>query len=161
MLESIIMSGKKKLGPGADYQSFLTWLAANRNYKYTDQGAFNSAAGLVEVNLMTYPASGSMWGTSWGGRFTIDSSILRTIQHGLPSQDQFVFNLSNYDTVAAYVQPVGSALSTGLNRNGYSSSSYGAYPCSTITKLIYRDKNNNSMMEINPLERSDPKPWSL
>ena len=108
----------------------------------------------------TNSVSGTMWGTSYGSRMTWDSSFCRVIQHCFPTQALYTDFISSTNN-SRVVCLVRSDITTGtsyisLNRNGYTSSTYGTFSGTTITKFIYYDPGTSRVMVYNPSQPGTP-----
>jgi len=85
-------------------------------------------------------ANGSMWGSPYtgAGYFTHDSLLNRVIQHAVDSQSTHNTLITNEDPVLLRLtRGSGSNTTTGLNRNGFESSSYTTYQIALASHCVW------------------------
>jgi hypothetical protein len=99
-----------------------------------------------------------MWGSPWHTLFTYDSSAGRVIRHCCPSAAVADENFVAKRTVLIKLQYQGSKPSyVAVNRNNYSSLSYGTFNGQQAVDFIYYDATLGKVMRWNPYVDTVPK----
>lgn len=138
----------------AGYTAFLTKLNTAGAVKSTS--TIGSASGTFLIDLSS-SSLGTMWGTPHGNYFTTDSSLSRIIRHALPDLTTANENFNSsrrVRVVYAYFGSRGSYVS--LNRNNYTSSSYGTFNGGYLTEIVYWDNVLGKGRKRNPINMSSP-----
>jgi len=155
MLELLMLGGKKKV-TGMTYPEFVVWLNNNVS-KYnavTASTGSNTPSNLYPNAYvrMTVDAEGStMWGTPYLSWYTHDSNWGKICRHAVSSQTVFNYILTNKQFILAKQGPYTSRPSyLGINRNGYSSVSYGTFNGRQCIDFIYFDVTLGVVMRWNP-----------
>lgn len=143
-----------------EYSRFHTELSTGSFYTYMNTSLpFNNYGSSIINGYGTVQALsvGTMWGTPYGSRVTYDSRMHYAIRHMYPNQNMFLaavstsrlvaFTRSTYSTYASYIS---------LNRNGYTSTSYGSFSGCIVTDFIYYDEDTKLVMRYNPNTLSTP-----
>jgi hypothetical protein len=119
-------------------------------------GSFSQSQSWHVVTINT-ASSGTMRGTPWGSGFTNNSLIGRVILHSLDSASAYSFLQTNSLRVLLRTVGVGTQSSyTSLNRNGYTSASYGSFTGVNCNQIIYYSQSLNNLVTVNPLTQSTP-----
>lgn len=160
MLELLLSGGKKKV-VGMTYTDFVTWLNNNSN-KYTPLSVAMTATPSTNyqnayIRLSMNTDGGTMWGTPYLNWFTYDSPYGRIVRHACPSVDVFNYIVANKQYCLLKLGPAATkGAYPGLNRNGYSSSSYTSFTGRTLIDFIYYDTTLGVVMRWNPLVGGTP-----
>lgn len=145
---------RARTGAFSSYEEFDAYIQG-----VADVGiAFGDKTVLGRNYLVPGETIGKMWGTPWGSVFTEDSDAARVLQHGLPSYDVFISIFFYNRASLLIVDDAGSYATTGLDRNGYASLSYDAYPANVCPALFYWDDLVGAAMAINPYSMGAPNP---
>ena len=90
----------------------------------------------ITVNNLS--ESGTMWGTPFNNEyFTNDSAFNRVAQHSVRNLDDWNSLVAKGDSVFMDIQAFTSQVTTGLNRNGYTSLSFTAFSSTYFTQFRY------------------------
>lgn len=118
-------------------------------------------AGTYRFTLGGSGTAGSMWGSSWGQQATEDSSLGRFILHALPSAAILAQLQGTGQSKIIFVTASAGSVSTStLDRNGFSSSSYAAYPSIKCTELTYWDTVLGKAQTMNPYASTGPSDYT-
>ncbi len=158
MIEALLMKGRRALNPQA-YTDFLQWITQ----KGYPQNAINQSPNYGSRYYADFTTQGgTMWGTSYGGYFTYDSILTRTIQHALPTMEIYTDYRDNRRRCVFRNVYAGAPSSfTSLNRNDYVSSNYGSFGGLYMEELIYWDEGIQQVMSYNPFRLTTPEPFEL
>lgn len=112
---------------------------------------------------------GAMIGSSWGRTFSATTpsnvtTIFRICQHAYPSLEMYNASFTRGDYVVFTTGTSTSSTSfTGLNRNGYTSGSYGATIIASrnMIDFVYYDPFLDMVMHNNPYTMSSPIPYNV
>jgi hypothetical protein len=102
---------------------------------------------------------GTMWGSSYMQYTTTDSTFLNVLMHAFPSRAVFDAFLANSGTLLIQIASAGTQNYFALDRNGYLSSNYGAYPGFNYPFMIYWDYIANKAMKIYPFLGTGPEEY--
>lgn len=152
MLE--MMSLGKKIVIGKDYNALLKIagkLPAAPVRPYSSKGYFWA---------LPDGTSGVMYGSSYGMNFTRDSFLTSAVRHAFPNVDLYNYAVQNRKYVIIKLLELGTQSSfAAVNRNGYTSKSWGSFGASQINDFIYYDNTTDKMMRYTPSTASALKEW--
>lgn len=157
MNEALLMRAGVALNPQA-YQDFLNWIAL-KGYAANSVNQVASTGNTRFYGDFTDQV-GTMWGTPYGSRFTNDSNMSRVMQHALPTAAVYTDYKTNKRRCVFRNVALGSQASyPALNRNEYSSSSYGSWSGIYMDEFIYWDAVAQRVMRYNPNALTTPTPF--
>ena len=152
MLEMMTLG--KKIVIGKDYNAFLKIvykLPGAPVRPYSSKGYFWA---------LPDGTTGTMYGSSYGLNFTRDSVLTSAVRHAFPNIDLYNYAVQNRVYCIIKLLELGTQSSfAAVNRNGYTSKSYGNFGASQINDFIYFDNTTNKMMRYTPSAASALKEW--
>ncbi|ANH51746.1 hypothetical protein RAY_283 [Erwinia phage vB_EamM_RAY] len=165
MLELLMYAGKKTVK--MSYADFVTWLNTNTTKYSAVSAASNTGTpssttftnGYARISMTA--DGGNMWGTPYLNSCTHDSTWARIARHACPAQTMFDYMLANKQFCLMKLGPyVTKSAYSGLNRNGYTSLSYGSFNGRTVLDFIYYDNTQGVVMRWTPLNGGTPVPFN-
>lgn len=140
------------------YDRFKTWATSQGYPVANDNDAPRNNADYSQRRVinMFNGAMGTMWGSPWNANFTDDSTWARAIQHAMPNQSVFDDQSLNSRVVVSSLVFVGNVQTYALDRNGYASLPYPAFPSVQMTEVIYWDPNLSKVMRSVPYTAQTP-----
>jgi hypothetical protein len=132
----------------------ITNIAAWESYSSARQTNESLATPTANDNMTTYTGYNLNWvqvinpvlgGTMWGSPYnnpayvTNDSPLGRVVQHGVLSTAAANGNVTNNLTALVQMTYAGSQVTTGITRNGYTSSSFASFASMRIDAIEYFD----------------------
>lgn len=99
---------------------------------------------------------GSMWGSSYGQVFTLDSRYEQICQHAFPVESLYRDAIANNRPSILTIVSNGSGPFSSLTRNGYTSSGFGTYSAGYCPEFIFWNEQLKVAQTCNPFSMSVP-----